>query len=520
VADRVRVDDALILLALSIGKSYNLAMRMRGSRRPICPHLKIANICLICMTSALLCVSAQPQKQLNDAELKRIVSEARIQTNLVKDDTSRLILLEYLAATEAAFGDIQGSLAEAERLAPLVKEPPMFGNCDDLYLSISGAQLRAGDLEGAMRTAQRANDKKSLAYSLAENFAKNGMTELAAEVAEQQKQSPFPRDRTKIFLEIAVITAKLGDAKRAAELFDRAEAASADLLRVDGARPGVVDLALDVAVSRRLCGNPEAASRMFKESRQVILGVQDESRRQQFMFEFTSAAAKAGEFDLAREVFQEITDPMRKSQAGQGIVHGYLDNGINDSKTAFAIAAQIEDEQEHVSALTDIAMMQARSGDTAGSWKTIGMCEDLLTNITADWKMYSTIGLAAVAYELGDRKVGDGLCDKAISLSERLTIHPERNRTMALESIAEMREERGDFVGALRMAMLDSDARMLRELAETEAYKGNADSALKWIAKLKDPYHKASSLLAVVSGELGREQNTREPRNSAIPRCK
>jgi hypothetical protein len=223
---------------------------------------------------------------------------------------------------------------------------------------------------------------------------------------------------------------------------------------------------------------------------------------------------------LAREVFQEITDPMRKSQAGQGIVHGYLDNGINDSKTAFAIAAQIEDEQEHVSALADIAMMQARSGDTAGSWKTIGMCEDLLTNITADWKMYSTIGLAAVAYELGDRKVGDGLCDKAISLSERLTIHPERNRTMALESIAEMREERGDFVGALRMAMLDSDARMLRELAETEAYKGNADSALKWIAKLKDPYHKASSLLAVVSGELGREQNTREPRNSAIPRCK
>jgi hypothetical protein len=379
--------------------------------------------------------------------------------------------------------------------------------------------MRAGDIEGGIRTAQRIHDKLSTVYYLAEELAKERMVDRAVTLVGQMKQSLFARDEPKIFLEMAVITAKNGDSGRANELFDRAESLSADLLRQAGAKPGVVDLPLDIAVSRQLCGDREAAKRMFLESRQVILGVKDESFQQGFLFKFTAAAAKAGYFDLAWQVFPQITDQMMKSGAGVDMVHAYLESGVYDFDAALDVASKISNPEENMMALIDIASMQARQGNGDAARKMIGQCQDTLRTVTDDWKIWRTIDLASLEYELGDREKGAQLLDEAAAHSGEFTIHSERQRSMALNAIIRTRAEFGDEAGALRAARIEPSASIFEDLAEIEARHGKTDLALRWVRKLKDPEQRARSLLGVVTGVLETQEDSREPKSAANPRC-
>jgi tetratricopeptide (TPR) repeat protein len=494
-------------------------MRDRASRPWIGALLNYSRAAVFVAVAALLCLSARPENQLTNADLERIVSEARTQVNKIKYEPNHLILLENLASTEARLGNIQFALSEAERLEPIEKAPPNFGNCDWIYQSVSRAQMRAGDTEGAIQTAQRMQDKVSALYYLAEELANERMVDRAVTLVGQMGKPLFPRDKPKIFLELAVITAKNGDGGRANELFDRAESLVADLQRQRGARPGFVDLSLDIAASRQLCGDRLAAVRMFRESRELILGIKDESLRDQFLAEFVRAAAKAGGLDLAREVSLKIEDPINKLEFGAVIIRGYLDNGVYDIEAAQAILSTIPRIEERAMALSDIASMQVRKGDKDSARKTIERCRELLKNVDDDWRIWTRISLARVEYELGDRDQGARLFDEAAALSNEFTIHRDRQRSMVLSEIVRIRAEFGDEVGALRTAWIEPDASFFEDIAETEAHRGNADLALRWVRKLKDPEVRARSLLGVVSGILDTQEDSREPKSVANPRC-
>jgi tetratricopeptide (TPR) repeat protein len=476
---------------------------------------------VLSIVAATFCLPAQPKHSFSDAHLKKILSQARVEAGKIKDESARLDFLVDLAASEAEVGNIEFALSEAERLEPLEKEVKHYSNCDSIYQVVSFAQIRAGDIDGAIRTVQRMENKISPVYALVGELAKNGYIDRALDlIATELGQPYFPRDKPQMLQELAVVTAQTGNSLRAHELFDRAEASAADLLQTAGARPGVFDLSLNIATSRRLCGDQESANRMFLESRQVALAVKDSSLQQQFLEELAAAAAKGGGFDLARQVFHQISNPGRKSQAGEEIVRAYLDNENYDTDAAVEVTSEILDFEERVMALTNVASMQARKGDKAAAQKTIALCLGLLKSVTYEWKTWRLTGLGSVEYELGDREQAAQLLEQAIASADRLPNVPDNLRSMSLTEISRIQGEFGNEAAALRTARMTNNTSDFAELARTEAEKGNANSALKWIANLKDPVQKGSSLLAVISGILDAREDLREHKSNANPHCK
>ncbi len=482
---------------------------------------RFVRIGLIGIAMFLLRPGVYSQDSGDPGFLKRILSEARTEAEKVKDEVSRDVLLENLAAAEAQVGDIPLAQSEAERLEQIVKAPPQYGDCDYLYEQIIRAQVWTGDSEAAYRTTQRITGSKDEAfYTMAVEMAKQGKLSEAISVINQTDRPDNVRRRAQVFRELAVAAAIKGDAAQAAMLFDRAESLSAQLRQEAGIQAATIELPLDLAASRRACGDVPAAARMFSEYRLVIGGIGDDSKRQQYMYVLAAAAAHGGDFDLAKQVLLQITDPMRKAQVGTALVLEYLADGIEDTDAAFSVASNIPSLEARVSSLASVASAQARKGDKNAARRTIDICQKLLKDASADFKPWGTLSIASAEYELADKTRAAELCDEAIILARRFTIHPERERLILLSNIARLRASFGDEDGALATARQAEGDSLIEDVAEVESEKGHAASALQWSEKLSNPKQKASALLGIVRGLLDKRQKLQEPRNASNPRCK
>jgi hypothetical protein len=481
----------------------------------------VAKIGLIGIAMALLLPGVYPQDSADPVILTRILSEARTEAEKVKGEDSRILLLGNLAAAEAQLGNISLAQSEAERLEPIVTAPPHYGNCNYIYEQIIRTQVRTGDSEAAYRTAQRISGSKDEAfYVIAVELAKQGKFNEAIGAISQTNRPGNVLRRAQVFRELAVAAANKGDTRQAAMLFDRAEDLSAQLRTEAGIQQATIQLPLEVAASRQACGDVAPAARMFSEYQIIIRGVGDDSKRQQYMYQFAALAARGGDFDLARKVLSQITDPMRKAQAGAAIVREYLADGIGDADAAFSIASKIPGLADRVNSLASVASAQARKGDENAARRAIDICQKLLKEASAEFKPWGTLAVASAEYELGDMTRAAELCDEAIALAKRLTIHPERERLTLLSEIATLRISFGDEEGALATARLAEGESLIGEVAEIESEKGHADSALRWSEKLSDPEQKANALLGIVRGLSVKQKNSQEPRNASYPRCK
>jgi len=210
---------------------------------------------------------------------------------------------------------------------------------------------------------------------------------------------------------------------------------------------------------------------------------------------------------------------MRSAQAGAAIVRAHLDNGLEDTDAAFAAASNIPLSEERISALALVASAQARKGQKEKAQSTIKACQNLIQDTSADYKPWGKLSLAAAEYELGHRAQAAQLCDQAIGLTGGFTIHPERERALLFLIAARLRASFGDETGALATVKRSGQTSLFDDVAQAEAEAGLKDSALKWIARLKDPEQKASALLGVVRGELDRQQQA-QLRENLYPRCK
>jgi tetratricopeptide (TPR) repeat protein len=482
---------------------------------------RFVRIGLIVIVLSLLRSGIYSQGSGDPAFLTRILSEARTETEKVKDEVSRVVLLQNIAATEARVGNVSLAQSEAERLEPVVKTPPLYGDCNFIYEQIIRAQVRTGDSEAAYRTAQRITGSKDEAfYAIAQEMAKQGKFSGALSAINQTNRSGNVLRKAQVFRELAIIAVNTGGAAQAARLFDLAESLSAQLREEAGIQTATMQLPLDVAASRRECGDVPAATRMFSEYRLVIGGIGDDSKRQQYMYDLAAAAARGGDFDLAKQVFSQITDPMRKAQAGDAIVREYLADGVGDTGAALSVATVIPTLEARVNSLALVASAQARNGDKNAARQTIDICQKLLKETSDDFKPWGTLAIASAEYDLGDMTRAAELCDKAIVLAKRFTIHPERERLTLLSEIARLRASFGDEDGALATAMQAEGGSLIEDVAEVESEKGHAASALEWTEKLNNPEQKASALLAIVRGLLDKQEKSQEPRNASNPRCR
>jgi cytochrome c-type biogenesis protein CcmH/NrfG len=476
---------------------------------------------LIVIAMLLLHVGVYPQNSDDPDLLKQILSHARTEAEKVKDEDSRLVLLENLAAADAKVGNISLAQSEAERLEPIVRTPPNYGDCNYIYEQIVRTQARAGDSEAAYRTAQRISGSKDEAfYTIAVEMAKQGKFSEAIVAINQTIRPGNVRRRAQVFRELAVAAAIEGDQEQAAMLFDRAEDLSAQLRKEAGIQQATIQLPLEVAASRRACGNVAAATSMFSEYRLVIGGVSDDSKRQQYMYEFAAAAAHGGDFDSARKVLSQITDPMRKTQASAAIVHEYLAEGLEDTDAAFSVASSIPSLEYRVSSLASVASAQARKGDKDGAQRTIDICQKLLIHASDDFRAWGTLSVAEAEYELGDKTRANELCDEAIVLTKQFRIHPEREGHSLQAYVARLRASFGDQDGALATARQAGGGSLIQEVAEVESEKGQGASALQWSEKLSDPEEKANALLGIVQGLLDKQQKLQVPGSPSHPRCK
>jgi hypothetical protein len=475
------------------------------------------------MSAASLYIHTDARNPADTAVLRQVLSEARTQAEQVKDETSRLVLLENLAAAEARAGNIKLAQSEAERLEPIVKAPPNYGDCNYIYEQILRAQARAGDYDAALRTIQRISgiggSKDEGYYALAEELANQGKLDQVIGLIEQTSRPDNVISRARVFLELAVASTKSGDTEHAAVLFDRAESLSAQLLHEAGVQSASVGVFLDVAARRRTCGSPGTARRMFSEAQQVIGRVTDDSKRQQYLCMLASAAARGGDFDLAKEIQVHITDPLQEAQAGVAIVDAYLAEPIPDTESGRTVALNIRMLEMRISSLNSVAAAQARKGERDAARKTLNASKRLLELVADDWKPWGTLGLASAEYELGDRTQAGHLCDETIELTSRFNIHPERQRALALNEVAGLRASFGDEAGALDTARHAERDSLFEDIAEVEAEKGQASSALKWTEKLKDPEQKAGALLGIARGLLDKQQSSLEHKNASYPNC-
>jgi len=243
--------------------------------------LRIGEVGLAGILATLIVGSANAEDPADATFLRKVLSQARIQALGVRDKTYSITLLENLAAAEARVGNLRLAESEADRLEPVVKAPPHYGNCNHIFEEILRAQARLGDNNTAYRTIQRiAGNKDEAYYALAQELAKKGEFDQARAAVEQTSRPDNVRRRAEVFLELATFSTRSGDLGRAASLFDQSESLSAKLLREAGVQAGTIELTLEVAARRRACGSAEAAARMFSESRLLIGGIADDSRRQ------------------------------------------------------------------------------------------------------------------------------------------------------------------------------------------------------------------------------------------------
>jgi tetratricopeptide (TPR) repeat protein len=300
-------------------------------------------------------------------------------------------------------------------------------------------------------------------------------------------------------------------------LFEKADKLSAQLIREAGVQAATIELTLDVAARTRACGAPTLAARVFAESRSLIGATVDESRRQQYLSALVSAAARGGDFDLAGQADEQITDPMRSARARAAMVSAYLYDGLEQIDAALKTALDIPSLEQRIGSLSLIAAAQGRKGQNDLAGKTIQMTERLLQTASDDFKPWGYLNLAAAVYETGQRDRAGRLCDEAIRRGSRFSIHPERERALLYRSVGRLRASFGDEAGALATVKRSGDGSSFAEVAEEEARAGYGHAAMEWIVRLRDPEQRAGAMLGYVRGVLDRQQ--KRSIVSAHPRC-
>jgi hypothetical protein len=68
-------------------------MHFRATRPWIGALLNYSRVAVLSAAAVILCIPAQSQNQFTNADVERLLSEARIQANLVKDESDRLYVL-------------------------------------------------------------------------------------------------------------------------------------------------------------------------------------------------------------------------------------------------------------------------------------------------------------------------------------------------------------------------------------------------------------------------------------------
>jgi tetratricopeptide (TPR) repeat protein len=491
----------------------------------------------------------------DNTRLGQLLDESERQARKVSDKEDRFLLLDNIALYRAKIGQIE----EAKRLIKEL-EPDFatnYSNPKNIFEEIARQLARSGNVDAALEAARTAGSvSKTVNVVVIKNKSESKSENSDAADKPNAKQSTFPkqsdealfavakellirgmfddvnrilgqiarpdniRRRAQILNDMAAIAVVHGWKELGDDLFSHADVLSFELTSKSGLQAATVELALSNAAQRRLCGDLSGANRIFATVQNQVATVSDKAKKEQYLDAITEAAAVSGDFELANKTLALITEPMRMIQARDAIVRALLAEGR--IQEAEMMVPSIPDIDTRIRILLLIAELQMDRNEGVLQ-KTLDLIAKSIGEGSDDHKAWETANLASLEYRRGNRKRAIDLWKQAIRQADRFTIHPDREKLNLIEYVARLQAEVGEEKIAMETARLLQYHSVFSDIAESESANGKAESALKWINKLKGPEIKAHSLLGVVSGLLD-SMNAKESSRSfgyvSLSECK
>jgi tetratricopeptide (TPR) repeat protein len=399
---------------------------------------------------------------------------------MITDGFYRVHTLVHIAAIrgKSAKDAAEATLREALPIADTLDERRVPGRNEALGI-IAAAQAKAGDVEGALRTA-----------ASVENVKDETLRQTAGDA------------KALVLLDIAAAQAEVGDVKGALK--------TAEGIKHSFEIPSFKVSALArIAIAQAKAGDRAGAEHTFRQALETINAFRQRIRTPDEKF-------LLGGF--VRISLQEIA--VARARAG-------------DFKGALETAAAIEDEVTKADALREIAKLQAKAGDQAAARSTCVQALGVMSKIEAhSLKVEALVEIAKAQAEIGDRPASAKTLEQALqAASATYNFGPEahntanarsespqhRQRRDALTEIAVVQARAGDIKSALKTAgtikgnSSDFQGSALQKIAEAQAEAGDVRGALEWANTQTSPAAKSRALLGVAEGILLRKEQKNAP---------
>jgi Trypsin-like peptidase domain len=358
---------------------------------------------------------------------------------------------------------------------------------------IATAQARAGWSDDALATSGEIEDPNELARALAS---------IAATVIAHGDRDAGRRIFGRAIAGAAELRSGaktlLGDDARSVALAEIAKhqaeageiADALDTARTIGDAEHHASAVREIAIRQAQMGDRAAARPRFVEAFELASSVNDDELRPQALMEVVSGVLDSGDLDQAVELVAQIEDDWgARAEVARALARG------GDVERATEVASEIDDLDEWVDAMGEIAEEQAREGQPTAVMETLGSIRESLAEIEDDeGREDAFASLVAIEARTGNFEqsltTAAGISDesfRAEALRDIALAHARSGQTSeAVGVAAQILADRNEHLGRIAEAIADAgDRDQFKELLiPSSAYIDVAYQACELLARV------------------------------------
>ena len=406
---------------------------------------------------------------------RQLHQEASTVARAIKDPAEQTYALHRIELATVSLAIKDGHLEEALRRAEALPERWK----SEAKLKVAQAQAKAGDLDGAFRTAASIIPGRWLAEvpirHVAFSLAKAGPIPGAIQIASRIQRDDV---RAMALADIAVAQARRGDV-----------AGAMATVRSVASVPARAEALGHIALIEHSSGEVAAAAATLEQAYRLGLTEPAANQRSRLFDSLIAIAVPMGDLTLAH-LFLGQVEPGKQLLARSSIAFGEAKAGD---------VAQAQKTRPQVYASGDVAAAHAEAGRFAQALQAVNAARD------ATERARALQHIALVQARSGLGSAATAAFDQALQAASRILDYYER--ACAIRVIATAEAHAGDFKGAVTMvAVIQPElerAEAFMRIATIQAEHGRTRDALAWIARLRSPVERARALIGVVEGALG-----------------
>lgn len=471
-------------------------------------------------------VASPENKDERFALAREILREASESATNIKSRRERDFTFPHIAVSQGRAGDIAGALRSAENISDLKYKACALG---DIALAQATQNQRSSSREifeqalSVARSLDNAWDHALVLAKLAELQAGAQDTESAAQTFQQalKKASSVAEDQYKagFLFHLAASQIKLD---RSGAVTTMREASQ----RLSDGDDRLYITALQLVPFQAGAGDYQGA----RETALIFSNDTSPHRKDVLLESLATVQANAGDIEEALQTANDIDEIIEREKALSSIATAESKKG-NRLRATEIIAGMNKNMHAKSLALLHLAQAQVRSDELAAAKQNVHRALDSIPQMSqGDFEHYPIVGIVRALIELGENENAESVATRiklapltAVVVSDIAKAYAkagdrkraERLLKRALESpdrgyglatIARTYAEIGNVQSALETANKIPRAfdktSAFEGIADVQAQSGNIKEALKWARKLKSPYLKSSALLGAALGIL------------------